>query len=357
MAKFAIKRKHEIGISPDELLFQGERRMEYPRIRVMEYGNGQLQEREIGDVSELEMYASRKDSITWINIDGIDNREVLSELGRIFSIGHSVLADVMNPHRRSGVQEYDGVLSMAMKMLQLDEESGKIKGEQLSIIMLGNCVITFQEVSGDVFAPVRDRIRKERRIVRERPDYLVISLIDVVVDTYLYLLSILGEWIELTEEALTDNPGSDVVAQVYTYKKELNYLRKSILPTRDLLQRLVKMDSDLIGERYREIIFDILNNSMQAVEISESFREILSDQLSLYHTQVSNRLNDIMKLLTIFSAVFIPLTFIAGIYGTNFDYIPELAYRFSYFIMLGVMAVVAVVMLAIFWKKGWLRRK
>ncbi len=184
-----------------------------------------------------------------------------------------------------------------------------------------------------------------------------LSLVDVVIDNYLLIISLLGDKIELLEEVLVHSTENSLVRIIYDYKNELNYLRKNILPTKDMVQFLAKSESELIDSVNAPLIRELFYNCSNVVETSESYREILSDQLNLYHTQVSNKLNDIMKVLTIFSALFIPLTFIAGIYGTNFNYIPELGYRYSYFIMLSVMAVLATGMLIFFWKKKWFKRK
>ena len=355
MAKFAIKHKNEIGLPPDELLFRGEKKMQHTLKRFISYEESQIHEVEIDDISSLAQHIDQSGSVSWINIDGIDNEKEIHELGKVCSISQNLLSDIMNPHQRATIQEYDDALFISLKMLQFDDSDTKVISEQLTIIVKDSLVITFQERQGDVFEPIRERIRKGRKIVIQGSSYLVLAILDIVIDTYLLILSKLGDEIEYLEDELIENVDRSVIERVYSYKKELNYLRKNIIPTRDMIQKLGKIESESIGAQHKELIQDLFSNCLLSVEISDSFREILSDQLTLYHTQVSTKLNDVMKFLTIFSAIFIPLTFIAGIYGTNFDYIPELAFKFSYFIMLGVMVIVAIMMIIIFWKKRWFK--
>ena len=221
--------------------------------------------------------------------------------------------------------------------------------------MTKSVLVSFQERKGDVFEPVRERIRKQKKRIRNGgTDYLAFALLDVVIDNYLYVISVLGEKIETLEENLLVNPNHVVINEINDYKQELNFLRKNIKPAKELIFFLAKMESEFISESTYVHFKELQDNISQASDSSDSYREILSDQLNIYHTTISSKLNDIMKFLTVFSVIFIPLTFIAGIYGTNFDFLPELHYKFSYFVMWGVMILTAGSMLVYFRKKKWL---
>lgn len=216
-------------------------------------------------------------------------------------------------------------------------------------------LITFQERPADVFEPVRERIRKQKgRIRKVGIDYLAYTLLDTIVDNYIFIIERLGEQIEELEEEILGNQTQDVLTKINNYKREMNYLRKSIRPAKEFIQQLTRIDSDLIHEQTMMFLKDLLDLASQAVEAIDTYREMLSDHLNIYNTGVSNKLNEILKILTIFSAIFIPLTFIAGIYGTNFEYFPELHYRYSYFIFWGVLIVVALVMVRFFKRRNWL---
>ena len=216
-------------------------------------------------------------------------------------------------------------------------------------------LLTFQERPGDVFEPVRDRIRKQKgRIRRVGIDYLAYALLDTIIDNYIVIIERLGEKIEEIEDEILGNPTQDVLARINDYKREMNYLRKAVRPTREFMLQLSRLDSDLIQETTAPFLKDLLDLASQAVDSIDTYRDMLSDHLNIYNTGVSNRLNEIMKVLTIFSAIFIPLTFIAGIYGTNFDNVPELHYRYSYFAMWGVFLSVILAMLRFFRRRCWL---
>ena len=353
MARLIKKEQKEIGVSPDDLIFIGKKKEENTILRIIDFDKNNLEETSINAVKEALVYQEKK-STTWFNIDGIDKAEIMQEIAEGFQFDNFVMADVMNTNARPKVQENDNCLFLSIKMLQINENTNSISFENLSLIITKSVLLSFQEKTGDVFEPVRSRIRKQKkRIINSGPDYLLFALLDVVIDNYIYILSILGDKIENLEDILIQNQDKSIIDSINTHKKELNYLRKNILPAREMLVNLTKIDSDFISSKSHIHYKELQNNINHAVEISDSYREILSDQLNIYHTTVSAKLNDIMKFLTVFSVVFIPLTFIAGIYGTNFTFLPELQYKYSYFIMLGVMVIITVLMLLYFKKKKW----
>ncbi len=354
MARFIRKSKHEIGISPDDLLFRGEKKSDKVILSIIDFDSENMEEKVISSVDEAMQYQTR-DTVTWFNIDGIHDDKVMDDISKRFELDKLILADVMNTQVRPVMTEYPNCIFIALKMLQHDEKTGEINSEHLSIILTKSCLLTFQEREGDVFEPVRNRIRQQRKRIRSSGiDYLTFALIDTVIDNYIYILSLLGEKIDVLGENLIDNPKKQHIDEINNYKKELNFLRKSINPATEMILALSKTESELISDSTEIHFKELLENIKLATEASDSYREILSDQLNIYHTILSSKLNDIMKFLTVFSVIFIPLTFIAGIYGTNFDFLPELHYKYSYFIMLGVMLVLALGMLRYFKKKKWL---
>ena len=278
----------------------------------------------------------------------------MESIGSEFNFDHLILADVMNTQARSTIKDYDNCVYVSVKMLQQDPISETLHVENLSLIITKSFLISFQEKKGDVFEPVRDRIRKQKKRIRNGgTDYLLFALLDIVIDNYIYMISLLGEKIEMLEENLLLDPIHQVIEEINFYKRELNFLRRNIKPTKEMILSFSKLDSDLIHENTEVHFKGLQDNINQASESSDSYREILSDQLNIYHTTISSKLNDIMKFLTVFSVIFIPLTFIAGIYGTNFDNIPELHYKYSYYIMWAAIIIVASGMLIYFRKKKW----
>lgn len=354
MARFIKKQKREIGLSPDDLIFRGKQKIDKVLLRIVDYDANNMEEDIIKKVDEVLRYEI-KDTVTWFNIDGLHDTAIMDEIGNEFKFDKIILADVLNIHARPKIQEYDNCIFISIKMLQHQDDTGAIIVENLSLIITPSVLISFQEKKGDVFEPIRDRIRKQKKRIRHSgTDYLAFTLLDIVVDNYIYILSILGEKIEDLEDKLLLDPKQSVIDEINTYKRELNYLRKNIKPAKEMILALSKMESEFIDESTYIHFKELLDNINHATETSDSYREILSDQLNIYHTTISSRLNDIMKFLTVFSVIFIPLTFIAGVYGTNFENLPEIHFKYSYFIMWGVIISVAIGMLIYFKKKRWL---
>ncbi|MBN2639153.1 MAG: magnesium/cobalt transporter CorA [Bacteroidales bacterium] len=353
MARFVRKQKNEIGLSPEALLFRGVKRTDKTLLRIINFDAENLQEKEIKTVKEAIEFQN-SDSVTWFNIDGVDNPEIMKEIASGFGFEKIILSDVMDTLSRPKITEYSNCIFLSVKMLKEDEESDNVAIENLSLIITPSVLISFQEKKGDVFEPVRDRIRRQtKRIRNSGTDYLTYALLDVVIDNYIYIIGRLGEKIEELDNRIVQVSDKQMLDEINTYKRELNFLRKNIKPAKEVMLGLAKTESELIQDSTEVFLKELVDNITQANESSDSYREILSDQLTIYHTNISSKLNDIMKFLTIFSVIFIPLTFIAGVYGTNFEYIPELHYKYSYFIMLAAMLIIAIVMLLYFKRKKW----
>ncbi len=354
MARFLKNRSAALGQVPGEPVFIGVKKMEEVSIHVIDYTKTDLKEWDPSDIAET-AYLKDTPTISWINVNGVHDIEKIKAIADGFGLHPLVTEDVVNTGQQAKMEEFDDHLFFVIKMMHYDVKKNRLLSEQLSIILAGNFLITFQERPGDVFEPVRKRIRKNiGRIRNSGTDYLAYSLLDSVVDNYFFLIERIGEQIEDLENGLSNNPGKHTLEKINEYKREMNYLRKSIRPAREFIFILSRLESDHIKKQTRPFLKDLLDITSQAVEAVDTYRIMLSDQLEIYNSTISNRLNEIMKVLTIFSAIFIPLTFIAGIYGTNFDYLPELHFKYSYLIFWVVLLVIAGIMLRFFRRKKWL---
>ncbi len=354
MARYLKIKKESIGLAPDSLVFRGEKKHDNVRIRLIDYDSSTLVEQEVNDISVIAPYLASK-SVSWLNIDGLHDEDIMKDLSSELNLDKMQISDVLNTHARPFIREYKDSIFISLKMLQIDVKTHVVKAENFVLILKEKMLITFQEQVGDVFEPVRNRLRNNKRLIRNSgPDYLAFSLMDVIIDHYIYIISLLGERIESLDDKLSTKSSNDLLVEMNALKRELNYLRKCILPAKEMLNALYKTEMDLFMDENVVHFRELQNNFTQAFESIEIYKELLNDHLVTYNTQISNRLNDIMKFLTIFSVVFIPLTFIAGIYGMNFENMPELKSPYGYFIALGAMALVAAGMLAIFKRKKWL---
>jgi len=354
MARFFKKREEIKGLSPGSLVFVGNRKVENVRIRVIDYNGTQLREDELKEIAEGAEFKRTK-TVTWINVDGLHDLSLMKEIGNTFDLHPLLLEDILNTGQRPKLEEFENCLFIVVKMLRYDKEKQIVISEQLSMVLGDTFLLTFQEQPGDVFEPVRERIRKQKARIRASGiDYLAYALLDCVVENYVFIVERLGEKIEDMEEIVLDNAEPKVMEKINAFKREMNFIRKSVRPAREAIIQLSKLDSEHIHDQTIPFLKDLQDLVTHATEAIDTYRDMLSDQLNLYNSVMGNRMNDIMKVLTIFAAIFIPLTFIAGIYGTNFEYLPELKFKYSYFVFWGVMVTVAATMLVFFRKKKWL---
>lgn len=353
MARFLKNKKASIGKIPGEAVFIGIKKVESVTYEVFNYDTDFIEVSLADDFSSLpEIFDNKKTS--WINITGLHDLDELKKTAKYFNIHPLVIEDIANTGQRPKMEEYDDSIFIVSKIINYDEKNEKIFNEQISLVIKDNLLISFQEIQGDVFDSVRDRLRKKRgRIRNMNSDYLCYALLDSLIDNYLVVIEKIGEKIETLELDILKSNTADTLSKINTYKREISYLRKTIRPVKECVQRLSVIDSELINESIRPFLKDLLDLSTQAVEVVETYREILSDQLDIHNTLINNKLNEIMKFLTMFSAVFIPLSFISGVYGTNFEYLPELKFRYSYFIFWGVLIFTALLIIRFFRKKDW----
>lgn len=354
MARFLKKRNKSHGEAPGSLIFIGNQKMEKSRIRIIHYNKENLIEKELDKIEDSFSFV-KKGYITWINIDGLQDIVLMEKLSEKFKLSSLAVEDMLNTDQRPKFLEDEQNVIIILKALMYDKDTFTLHSEQISFILGEDYLVTLQERVGDHFEPVRERIRKFRGVkLTSGPDYLCYTLFDTLVDSYIINIETVGDFIEDLEEVILKKTDKKIIEDIYKYKTEISYMRKSVRPVKEIMTHIMKSDSKLIHKKTYAFLNDLDDLVTQALEAVEIYYTMVSDQLTVYHTNISNRVNDVMKVLTIFASIFIPLTFIAGIYGTNFDYLPELHFRWAYFAMLGVMALTAGVMLLYFKRKKWL---
>ncbi|MBN1349575.1 magnesium/cobalt transporter CorA [candidate division KSB1 bacterium] len=354
MRKFITKSTKKAGLPPGTLIHIGDKKVDQTKISIIDYDDARLNEKEVRTIEECFPFKDQP-TVTWINIDGLHDVEVIEKIGKYFDIHPLILEDILHTGQRSKIEDLEQHVYIVTQMLSLDEDSGEIQEEQLSIILGPNFVISFQEKAGDVFDPVRERIRTGKvRIRKSKADYLTYSLLDTVVDNYFLILDKLAERIEVLEEEMFNHPSSETLRTIHNLKRQIISLRRTISPLREVISRIEREEFALIHESTSMFYKDVYDHIFQIIETVDTLRDLVTGLFDTYLTNASNKMNEIMKVLTIIATIFIPLTFIAGIYGMNFKYIPELEWRWGYFLVLFVMLIVFAGMIVYFRRKKWL---
>ena len=355
MPRLFMKRANQkVGLTPGTPVYTGEKKIEKVRIRIIDYDEAQLEEKEVITVEECFPFKD-KPTVTWINIDGLHDVEVIEKIGKQFDVHPLVLEDIVHTEQRPKLEDFGNHIFIVLKMLYYHKEKNELEPEQVSLIFGSNFVISFQERVGDIFEPLRERIRKgQGRVRKSASDYLAYALIDSIVDNYFVILEQLGELIEDAEQELAINPTVETLQSIRAFKKEMVFLRKSIWPLREVVNSLKGGELSLIHESTGIYLRDVYDHTIQIIDTVESYRDMLSGMLDVYLSSISNKMNEVMKVLTIFAAIFIPLTFFAGLYGMNFEFMPELKWHWGYFMILAIMVLIAALMLAYFRRKRWL---
>lgn len=291
----------------------------------------------------------------WLDIDGLTSDELIMQAGDLFGLHPLLLEDVLNTDHRPKVEEYPNELFVVMKMLSLDPETGSIRSEQICFVLRQGAVISFQERPGDILDPIRERIRRDLgRVRRSGADYLLYTLLDVIVDHYFVIVEDLGQRIEQLERKVLVRPGSEDLATIQELRSMLILVNRYVTPTRELAGRLNTIQSPLIEKSTRRYIIDLQDHTVYIAETIGTFREMLTNLENSHHAMVNLRSGQVIKLLTIISTIFIPLTFLVGVYGMNFKHMPELEWHYGYFAVWGLMLLVAAIMLQWFRRKRWL---
>lgn len=350
-----LKRVSEkIGLSPGSLYFVGNKKTENFKLYLMDYDENNLSEKQVEKIEDCFPFKETP-SVTWLNVDGLHETEYIEKLGKHYNIHPLVLEDVLNTNQRPKIEIFDDYIFFSIKMLRFNEEDSTLDSEQVSIILGKNYVISFQEKPGDIFDPLRERIRKGKgRLRKMNPDYLTYAILDIVIDYYFMILEKIGEKIEKFEEDLLVHPKRETLNEIYGLKREVLYLRKAIWPLRESIAKLERSESSLVHPETIPYLRDLYDHAIQVIDTVETSRDLLSGMLDLYLSSISNKMNEVMKVLTIIATIFIPLTFIAGIYGMNFDNMPELHWHLGYYVILGLMFIVGIIMVLFFRRKNWL---
>ena len=332
----------------------GEQRYEQVRLSVIRYDASDFQEKTVANIEEALSFRN-KSSVMWLNIDGVHQPEIIEQVGKSFGLHPLVAEDIASTGQRPKMEDFDDYIFVVLRMLRFDDRENETRTEQISIILGADFVVSFQEREGDVFDTIRERLRNNKgRIRKQGADYLAYTLIDAIVDNYFMVLEKLGEIIEEVEDKLVANPTSETLQTIHDLKREMIFLRKSVWPLREVINRLERSESPLIHKSTWVYLRDVYDHTIQVMDAVETFRDMLSGMLDIYLSSVSNRMNEVMKVLTVIATIFIPLTFLAGIYGMNFRYMPELEQAWSYPAVLILMLVIALVMIVYFRRKKWM---
>ncbi len=350
------KNKHKVsvkaGMAPGALVHVGERKEEKAKITVIDYNAKKLVERK-ASVNEACKFAKNLE-VTWVNVDGLHDIEVIEKIGKAYGLHSLVLEDVLHTDQRPKLDDAGESLFVVVKMLSFNEKNKEIDYEQVSIVFGKNFVLSFQEKEGDIFDPVRKRVRNDKSRVRKAgADYLAYALLDAVVDNYFVVLEKIGEKLEELEEELIAEPSTETLHAIHRLKREMIMLRKSVWPLREVISGMERSDSKLIDKKTLIYLRDLYDHTIQVIDTIETYRDMLSSMLDVYLSSISNKMNAVMKVLTIIATIFIPLTFIAGVYGMNFRNMPELEWGYGYYAVLAVMLTVGIIMLSYFKRKKW----
>ncbi len=355
MARFLKDRKQTQGKVPGTLMFIGKKKVSETTADYFRYDEKTIDE---SQVKAPDFYWNSEEpqaGVHWINFTGLHDVELIRKIGREFRLHSLLLESVLNTGTRPHTEEIEAKIFTAVKMMRFDDSKARIVSEQISFVLIGNVLITFQEEESGIFDAVRVRIRENRgRVRRYGADYLLFALLDVIFDHYIFAVEEFGLQIEDLEMEVLKKPSPQVLQKINLYKLEINYLRKNVRPARELAVQLSKTESSYFRKGTYKYLNDLVKNATQASEVVESYAAMLTDFLQVYHSSVTVKMNEVMKVLTIFTAIFIPLSFIAGVYGMNFEFFPELKFKYSYAIFWVIMIVISLIMFRYFRKKQWL---
>ena len=353
--KKGARQSVKTGMSPGYMAFVGEQKVDRVRIDVIHYDENSC--RELADVSSEQCHqAVAEPGVSWINVSGIHDTALIETLGKAFDFHSLTLADIVNTAQRLKVEEFKNYLFIVMKMLSCNDDSSELNIEHVSLILGQNYVISFQEAPGDVFDSLRDRIRSGKgRIRTMKADYLAYALMDAVVDNYFIAAERIGDRLEIIDDKILSDPRHEDMRAIHLLKLDILNMRKAAWPLREEISTLSKYEGQDIKTSETAVYWrDLYDHTIQIIDMVENFREILGGIHDTYLSSLSNRMNEIMKMLTVMATVFIPLTFIAGVYGMNFENMPELKWHYSYYVVLGGMFLITVGMLAYFRRKKWI---
>ncbi|MDA3833305.1 MAG: magnesium/cobalt transporter CorA [Spirochaetales bacterium] len=348
---FSVSAKR--GQPPGTMVYTGQRKDEPLSISLIDYDADSVSEKLVVPIDEC-LSCRTSSTVSWINVDGLNDTSVIEKIGQAFGIHALVLEDVLHTTQRPKLEDHSDYLYLVVRMLSIPSGSEEVQSEQISFVLTENCLITFQERAGDVFEEVRERIRRNYGRVRKLgADYLLYALMDAIVDNYFSIMEATGEKIEVIEQSMMENPDEILLNELYRMKRELLYIRKSTWPLREAVGALERGESVLLKENSSVYIRDLYDHTIQVIDTVETFRDMLSGVQDLYLSSMGQKTNQVMQVLTIIATVFIPLTFVAGIYGMNFEHMPELAWKYSYLVFWIVILGITGGMVIFFRRKKW----
>jgi len=356
-----VKRRSEkLGLTPGSYVLIGQKKQEDIQINLMNYSENI---HEFGFIDDMDKALTEldKNTIRWINVYGLHDVEVLKKIESHFNIDLLVMEDILNTNQRPKIEIYDGYVFAVMKMIYFDEDDLELTVEQISLILHDNCIICFQEKLGDFFNPLRERIKSGNgRVRKSGPDYLAYTILDMIVDNYFVVLEKLGDKIELLDEEVTLNPDPEVAQEINALKRTLIDLRKNVWPLREVINTITRDEIPYFKQKTIPFLRDLYDHIIQVIDTTENYREMTTGLMDMYMTSISNRMNEVMKVLTIIATIFIPLSFLAGVYGMNFDTsvspfnLPELHYKYGYIFFWSLVILVGGGLLLFFKRKKWL---
>jgi len=353
MEKQSTTYSDKIGLPPGSLVYIGKPRNQKVTVSEINYSVDHYEENELNKFSDCISW-DKSDSVTMVSVIGVHDTSYIEAAGNYFSLDPMILEDIVNTQSRSKLEEFDEYLFMPMKILDVDLTSNEIIIEHISLLLGKNGVISFQESETKMFDSLKNRIRQGKGMVRQRkPDYIFYRLVDTLVDNYFIVTEYLADRLEELEEKVLNEPDEKVHEEIYELKKKISFIKRTISPLRESISNIIKSDSDLIFDSTQNYFRDVYDHLVHLMETIDSQRETINDFLNLYMSAMSNKMNEVMKVLTIFASIFIPLTFIAGIYGMNFEMMPELKWEYGYFSAWVVMLMVAILLLIYFKRKKW----
>jgi magnesium transporter len=352
MSKFLKQRARRAGLPPGTLM-SPDIKSSGLHITLVEYDANTF--KEVRDASLNECLKSLDDpKLTWINISGITDPHSIEVIGRHFGLHPLLLEDIMTTGQRSKLDNYKDTLYIIARMLTYNDEEKEVSDEQVSLILGKNFLISFLETQNKVFNPIIERMRTKNRLRQRGVDYLCYTLIDSLVDNYFLILEKVDEKLENLEDELIHNPTPNTLHRIQQAKREISLLRKSVWPMREVISNFRRIETPLIQDPTKLYIQDVYDHTIQAIDAIESFRDITAGMIDIYLSNMSQRMNEVMKVLTVVATIFVPLTFIASVYGMNFDYIPELHWKWGYPAVLTLMAAIFVCMMYYFRRKKWI---
>jgi magnesium transporter len=354
MKKIASGASKKVGLAPGTVIHVGDTKISKPKITLISYDKDTFEEKVVESIEDCFLCKDQK-TVSWINVDGVHQVDIVEKIGTHFGLHPLVMEDIVHTEQRPKMEDFESYIYLVLRMLQFDDDTSVVTSEQVSIILGPGFVLSFQEVEGDTFNHVRERIRNSKgRIRSSGASYLAYALMDSIVDNYFVVLEKIGEFLEVLEEDMIENPTPAILQDIHGIKKEIIYLRRSVWPLREVINNLDRSESPLVEKVTLVFLKDLYDHTIRIIETAETYRDITSGIMDVYLSSVSNKMNEVMKTLTIIATIFIPLTFIAGVYGMNFEHMPELDWEWGYLAAWTIMVMISVSMLIYFRRKRWL---